>query len=286
MGGLDLGPVRVGDERLAGGQHAPRDAFAAAQHDPGPGRVDVVPGRGDAAARPVGQVDAGQRAAHGEVRLARERLEHLDELERRAQGDGGTAQRGVALGAGRAALFGLEQGQHGGGLVGECLGERDRLGVEVAPLVADEDRDVADLAAPVQGDVGQRGDVEALDEVLADVPGPAGVGHDQRLARGDDACDAGGALVEHLHVAHQPRALVGGDRGVAHFTALRDLGEVDLGEPEAVAQPDDERVGDLRGRARMPHGPRQAVHGFQRRSDGGRRHGEALRAHRRSARRA
>ena len=199
--GLDLGLVGVGDERLAGRQHAPGDALAAAQDDAGPLRVDFVAGGGDAAARPVRQVDAGLCAAQGEVRFARERLEHLDELEGRAEGDRGAAQRGVALGAGGAALLGLQQGERGGCLVGERLGEGHRLGVEIARLVADEDGHVADLAAPAQRQVGHRGDVEALDEVLAHALGGAGVGDDQRLTGGDDPGDAGRALVEHLHVA-------------------------------------------------------------------------------------
>jgi hypothetical protein len=61
---LHLALVGVGDERL-GRQHAPGDALAATEDDPGPARVAVVARGGDAAPRAVGEVDAGQRAAHG-----------------------------------------------------------------------------------------------------------------------------------------------------------------------------------------------------------------------------
>ena len=54
--------------------------------------------------------------------------------------------------------------------------------------------------------------------------------------------DAGRALVEHLHVAGDLGLLAGGDGGLPDLAALGDLGEVDLAEPEAVAQREDERA--------------------------------------------
>ena len=130
--GLDLGPVRVGDERLAGRQDAAGDALAAAEDDAGPVLGRVVAGGGDAAAQAVGQVDAGELAAEREVGLARERLQHLHELERGAQRRGRAGQRGVALGAGGAAALGLEQREGGRGLIGERLGQGDLVGAQRA----------------------------------------------------------------------------------------------------------------------------------------------------------
>jgi hypothetical protein len=267
VGDLQLGLVRVGDERPPGRQHPPGDALAAAEHDPGPARVHVVPGGGDAAARAVGEVDAGHRAAHGVVGLAAERLEHLDELERGVERGRGAGEGGVALRLRGAAALGFQQGERGGGLVGDRPGEVHRVGVEVARLVADQDRDVAHLAVPGDRHVGHRGDVEALDEVLADALGARGVGDDQRLAGGDHPRHAGGALVQHLHVAGG-RALGRGDGGMADVAALGDLREVDLAEAEAVAQRVHERAGDVGGRAGAQHGLREAVRGCQGRSDG------------------
>ena len=126
-GKLDLLLVGVGDERPAGLEHAPGDALAARHHDPRPVLGRVVARRGDPAARAVGEVDAGQRAADREVGLAAQGREHLVELQRGVEGDRGAGQRGVLLGARGAAALGLEQGERDGGLVGERLGERDLL---------------------------------------------------------------------------------------------------------------------------------------------------------------
>ena len=94
--------VGVGGDRAAGGEHLPGDALAGGQPHAEPLVGAVEPGGGDARAVVVDQVDARVRAADGGAGLARERVQHLLELERDVERVRGAGERPVALGLGRA----------------------------------------------------------------------------------------------------------------------------------------------------------------------------------------
>ena len=89
--------------RPPGRQHLAGDALAGREPVAEPLVGAVVPGGRERAAVDVEQVDAGHRAADGEVGLARERVEHGLELERDVERVRRPGQRVVALGLRDAA---------------------------------------------------------------------------------------------------------------------------------------------------------------------------------------
>ena len=89
--------------RPPGRQHLAGDALAGREPVAEPLVGAVVPGGRERAAVDVEQVDAGHRAADGEVGLARERVEHGLELERDVERVRRAGQRVVALGLRDAA---------------------------------------------------------------------------------------------------------------------------------------------------------------------------------------
>jgi hypothetical protein len=195
-----------------------------------------VAGGRDAAGLGVAEIDPADVAVDGERRLARERVQHLAEVERRVQCAGGPDQRLVLLGARVRALLGLEARQAGGRLVGQHERGGDLGLAEVAARAEDRDRDVADLAAPRDRHEEQRDGAEAIDEVGADLRRVAGVDDVERRAGRDHALRPGRAAVERLDVARRLHAVGVHDVAVAAAGALGDLEQQHLVDGERLVE--------------------------------------------------
>ena len=131
--------------------------------------------------------------------------------------------------------------------------------LEDAALVRDGDADEAHLAAPAHRHAEQRRGREALDHVLAEVRIAGRVGDRDRRPRVDDARDQRRGA-EPLAVAGRPGAA---DRSLADVAVLRDLGEVDLVDPQRGLQLLHQRRADRLGRARGQQRRGEAVGGAE-----------------------
>jgi hypothetical protein len=188
--------------------------------------------------------------------LARERAQHLAELERHVERPRGAHERPVVRRAGGAAVLGLEPGQARRRDVGQRLGGGDLGRGELAHGVREQDRDVPHLAAVRDGDEQGGGDVEVLDHLGADLARAAGVWHVQGGAGGDDPRDSGRAAVERHRVARQRG---GRDRRLAAAAVLRDLEQVDLVRGQRRLEGVVQRGDELRGAARLGGRARDAA---------------------------
>ena len=128
-----------------GGQDAARDARAGHEAVAEPLGGHPVPGGGEPGPVLVDEVEAGHAARHGGVGLPRERVEHLLERVRDVERMGGAGERLVAPVLGGPPALRVEPREAERGLVGERLGEHDRLR---GPFAGQrERRDMVDVAA-------------------------------------------------------------------------------------------------------------------------------------------
>ena len=208
---------------------------------------DVVAGGRDAAGLGVAEVDAGDVAVDGQRRLARQRAQHLAELQRRVERARGAHQRLVLAGAGAGARLGLEPGEARRGQVGERDG---RARARRRSARAARGRSRSPRGGPRRPRLTGTNSTEAaskrstrsarssaLPRASATCSGAPVRDHPRRPGRA--------AVVERLDVALVLAALVAHHVAVAGRRALGDLEDQDLVDRERVV----ERVGQRRADA-------------------------------------
>ena len=259
---LGVAPVVVGHERAAREQDLAGGPLARRDHQPVPALRHVVARGGDAAVA-VAEVDARQVGADGQRGLARERAQHVLELERHAERPRGVHQRAVVGGARRPAVLGLQARQPRGRDLGQRLGVRDLSRVEYARAMRDDDRHAPHLAAVCDGDEQRRLDAVVVHQRGADDVAAAGVRHVQRRAGGHGVRDAGRAVQRQTVIGQ--RGVV--DRGLAAAAVLRDLDQVQLVGAQLGPQGVGQRRAELGGGTGLGRGAREtgerAVGGFE-----------------------
>ncbi len=199
--------VGVGGDRAAGGQHLPGDPLADGQPHAEPLVGAVEPGGRDARAGVVGQVDARVRAADGGAGLARERVQHLLELQRHVERVRGAGERPVAVGLGEPALLRGQPGEAERGLVAERLGDQRLVGRPDVGGAAGDDGHRVHVALPRERDEQRGAGLQRRGELGAQLGDQPAVVEREGAGRAHHVGDRGRVRpgVEHVHAVGAQR---------------------------------------------------------------------------------